>query len=39
MFEVFKGELDKRKIPYQLLRGDFSVRESRMIKELNKYFD
>lgn len=38
MFEIFKNELDKREIPYQLLRGDFSARESRMIQEMNKYF-
>ena len=39
MFNVFKNELDKREIKYELLRGDFSARESRLIKELNKYFD
>ncbi len=39
MFEIFKNELDKRKISYQLLRGDFSTRENKLVHEMNKYFD
>jgi HTH-type transcriptional repressor of NAD biosynthesis genes len=38
MFEIFREELDKREIPYHLLRGDFASREKKLIEEMNKYF-
>ena len=39
MFAVFKDELDKRKITYELLQGDYSTRENKLVDEMNKYFD
>lgn len=39
MFEVFKNELDKRKIMYELVNGDFSIRENKLVQEMSKYFD
>jgi HTH-type transcriptional repressor of NAD biosynthesis genes len=38
MFNIFKEELNKRKIPYDVLKGDFAAREAQLIKEINTYF-
>ncbi len=38
MFLVFKGELEKRKIDYTLLQGDYAHREEQILKYLNSYF-
>ena len=37
MFHVFKDELEKRKINYDLLKGNYSERETQIIKKLNQY--
>ena len=38
MFEIFRMELEKRNIKYELLKGDFSSREERLIHEMNLFF-
>ncbi len=37
MFNVFKNELEKRKMKYDLLKGAHSKRETQIIKRLNQY--
>jgi HTH-type transcriptional repressor of NAD biosynthesis genes len=38
MFAVFKTELDKRGINYELLQGSFADREARLIHKIDQYF-
>ena len=39
MFNVFKEELEKRKIKYELLKGSYPERESQLIKRIDQYFN
>lgn len=36
MFNVFKSELEKRNIPFVLVRGTYEQREERVVKEIEK---
>lgn len=38
MFNVFKDELEKRKIKYELLKGDYSERENKTIRKIESIF-
>jgi HTH-type transcriptional repressor of NAD biosynthesis genes len=38
MFQVFKSELDKRGLKYELIRGDYASREALVQRFLNPYF-
>ncbi len=38
MFEVFKNELEKRGIQYELLQGSYAERESQIIKKIESTF-
>ncbi len=39
MFEVFRSELEKRNIRFELLHGDFAAREAQVIKRMDLYFN
>ena len=38
MFEVFRNELEKRKIEYEIIQGSFTEREAQVITKMDIYF-
>jgi HTH-type transcriptional repressor of NAD biosynthesis genes len=38
MFQIFKTELDKRNIVYDVVRGDYATREKFVIEKISEYF-
>jgi HTH-type transcriptional repressor of NAD biosynthesis genes len=38
MFKIFKAELDKRNIAYDLVKGDYAARENFVVEKISEYF-